>query len=221
VDWMAGMARAVGMPLTVVTTNCRVTGLGTNLAVRPRRSCILGEVRTAVSVAVERPAAPVVMTTATTTEALPAKGGIAGGDVCSRLGNINDRDLLFEAHLVSKEVAIKFIKGQWVDSGCDQRHKRIIFGAESFKEKGYALKIIERLSGGRKRIAECLDGLKVLGDRATAFLDRCELEINLHDPSTGLRSEHGEQRVPERRSRGRADRMDDIGLGQCRNYKSA
>jgi len=154
---MAGMARAVGMPLTVVTTNCRVTGLGTNLAVRPRRSCILGEVRTAVSVAVERPAAPVVMTTATTTEALPAKGGIAGGDVCSRLGNINDRDLLFEAHLVSKEVAIKFIKGQWVDSSCDRRHKRIIFRAESFKEKGYALKIIERLSGGRKRITECLE----------------------------------------------------------------
>jgi hypothetical protein len=60
------------------------------------------------------------------------------------------------------------------------------------------LKMVERLSGGSKGITERLYGLKILGDRVGALLDCCELEVNLHDLSMGLRREHGEERVLER-----------------------
>jgi hypothetical protein len=208
--WL-GRLRRLRLVLSIVATDCCMSGLATNLADRSRRGCIRGEIGTASSV-VERSTSPVGGSAATTT-----KVGRAGGDVRSGWVNINARNLLFQSHFVSKEVAVKFINGQWVDSGCDRSHKWIVFGAEPFEKKRNTLKIVERLSGGSKSITKRLYSLKIFGDRVGAFLDRCELEVNLHDPSTGLRSEHGEQRVPERGSRGRADCMDDIGLGQCRN----
>jgi hypothetical protein len=63
----------LGLFLSVLTTDCRVTRLATNLAGRLRRCCIWGEIGTTSSVAIKGPAHPIVRTTATTTEASSVK----------------------------------------------------------------------------------------------------------------------------------------------------
>jgi hypothetical protein len=79
------------------------------------------------SVAGEKPSSTVVRAAATATETSIPRRGIAGGEVRSRWMNINDWNLLFQAHLMSEEVTVEFINGQGIDYGCDRRNKWIIF----------------------------------------------------------------------------------------------
>jgi len=136
--------------LSMVVACDSVSNLATDLACRSgSRGCIGREVRAAASAARERSTTLIVWTSSMSTISTSSRYRRSRGEVGSRWINIQGRYLMFQLHLMCKEMSIEFINRKGINSICDR--------------------------GDTKG----LDSLKLFGDGTVTFLNNSKLKINL------------------------------------------